>query len=133
LFESLDSIEPQDELSFVTGGAAQSLVWIEQWSARTQNVRPHHQYVNSWCPGDPDLSFGLARRSRVPPQQDRSGVRTCPSVHPSSLLRPGKPFIFLLACKHWAGSKLTSVTMKIVGPTSRLDSNSPVEPVGGDW
>jgi hypothetical protein len=30
LFDSLDSIEPQDELSFVTGGAAQSLVWIEQ-------------------------------------------------------------------------------------------------------
>jgi hypothetical protein len=52
-----------------------------------------------------------------------------PVISPSSLLRPDKPFIFLLACKHWAGSRLSSATIRIVGPTyMRLDSNSPVEP-----
>jgi hypothetical protein len=35
---------------------------------------------------------------------------------------------FYLACRHWAGSRLSSATMRIVGRTSRLDPNSPVEP-----
>jgi hypothetical protein len=41
LFESLESIDPLGELSFVIGGTAQSLVWIEQWAyARKSSTVP---------------------------------------------------------------------------------------------
>jgi hypothetical protein len=102
LFESLESIDPLGELSFVINGTA----------------------------GAPAiLTFALALLAESSSAAARrSGVRRSPLSSPSSLLRPGKPFIFLLAGKPWAGSRLSSAAMRIVGRTSRLDSNSPVEP-----